>query len=288
MKQRIITGIIATCILIPILIFSSTPVLPIGIAFCSVVSIFELFRCLGLHKAYFFSIPMYILAGGLPLSIRYLAMGSLFVSDKILETKELPRFAAIVAISLILYYFAVMTFSKGKYKLQEICVAFTVSLYVLFGFNAIVIMHDNEVGGNIAYLTILIGAWVTDIFAYFCGVLFGKNGKHKLIPDVSPKKTIEGSIGGILFCILFMVIFGIICNQFTDHDSNLLIFALAGFLASVVAQIGDLLMSVIKRTYGIKDFGRFFPGHGGMLDRFDSVLAVAIAMMCFTSFVNFF
>lgn len=288
MKQRIITGIIATCVLIPVLIFSWTPVLPVGIAFCSVVAVYEMFRCVGLKRAYVLSIPMYILAGSLPLITRFLTMGSLFVGDKAEQARELPRYAFMVAVALIMYYFAVMTFSKGKYKLADVCVLFTSLLYILCGFNAIVIMHDSELGGNLAYLTIFIGAWITDIFAYFCGVLFGRGGKHKLIPDVSPKKTVEGSIGGILFCVLFMVLFGVVCNHFTEHDSNLLIFALGGFIASVVAQVGDLQMSVIKRTYGIKDFGSFFPGHGGMLDRFDSILAVAIALMCYSSFFNFF
>ena len=85
-----------------------------------------------------------------------------------------------------------------------------------------------------------------------------------------------------------MVLFGMVCHHFTEYNANLLIFGSGGLLAAIVAQIGDLLMSYIKRTYGIKDFGSFFPGHGGMLDRFDSILAVAIALMCYSSFFNFF
>ena len=149
-------------------------------------------------------------------------------------------------------------------------------------------MYDNEQGGHILYLAIFIGAWGTDAFAYFCGRLFGRGGKHKLIPDVSPKKTVEGAIGGIVLCILTMILFGIVCNYFTEYHSNLLMFALGGLLIAVVSQIGDLLMSYVKRYYGIKDFGQLFPGHGGVLDRFDSIFAVAIALMCLTTFVDFF
>ncbi|MBQ8214245.1 MAG: CDP-archaeol synthase [Clostridia bacterium] len=133
-----------------------------------------------------------------------------------------------------------------------------------------------------------MGAWVTDTFAYFCGMLFGRGGKHKLIPDVSPKKTVEGSIGGTVFCILAMVIFGIIINSIADLRANYIVLIGAGLLASIVSQIGDLCMSVIKRTYGIKDYGKLFPGHGGVLDRFDSVLAVAIVLAALCSFFNFF
>ena len=120
-------------------------------------------------------------------------------------------------------------------------------------------------------------------------MLFGKGGKHKLIPDVSPKKTVEGSIGGIVFCILFLTLFGFIVDLLNPAlEANLLIFALAGLFVSVVAQVGDLSMSVIKRTYGIKDYGKLFPGHGGILDRFDSVLAVSVVLLVFTMFFSFF
>ena len=119
---------------------------------------------------------------------------------------------------------------------------------------------------------------MTDTFAYFTGMLFGK---RKLIPNVSPKKTVEGSVGGTLFCVAFFVAYGAVLNNFTPYHINLLLIACAGLVSALVSQIGDLSMSVIKRTYGIKDYGKLFPGHGGVLDRFDSILAVAIAMAIF-------
>jgi phosphatidate cytidylyltransferase len=124
-----------------------------------------------------------------------------------------------------------------------------------------------------------VGAWFTDIFAYFTGRLFGK---HKLIPDVSPKKTVEGSIGGMIFCSLAFVGYAAIYNLWLMPESgdtiSYVLMALVGLVASVVSQVGDLSMSVLKRHYGIKDFGWIFPGHGGILDRFDSVLAVSILL----------
>ena len=160
------------------------------------------------------------------------------------------------------------------------------AFYIIFALNMIVYIRDYP-DGQYMYILILVGAWVTDTFAYFCGMLFGRGGKHKLIPDVSPKKTWEGSIGGVLFCMLAMVIFGLIVNHISELKADYLMLLIGGFLISIVSQVGDLCMSVIKRTYGIKDYGKLFPGHGGVLDRFDSILAVAVILAAFCSFFSF-
>ena len=288
MKQRIITGVIVVLIMIPILLFAQTPVLPFAIAIGSVIAMFEIMRCIGMHKAYAFAVPLYALAASLPFLTRFMALGSLNATVKPESAKHLAQLGAILMITVLFYFFTVAIFSRGKYNLADVCVLFATAFYILMGFNSIVIMHDNEQGGHALYLAIFVSAWMTDVFAYFCGLLFGRGGKHKLTPDVSPKKTVEGSIGGIVFCVIGMMIFGMLCNVFTEYHSNILMFALGGILASVVSQIGDLLMSYVKRYYGIKDFSQLFPGHGGVLDRFDSILAVAIAMMCLTTFVDFF
>lgn len=277
MKTRIITAVVACCILLPVLIFSATPVLPVAMAICSVIAIYEMMACIGFKRAYVLTIPLYLAALGLPFLIRYAA--DLYTVRQ-----------AVVALSLAvaLYFFAVMTFSHGKYKPSDVSLAFMTAFYILAGFNAIMVLRDYEPGGKYVYLTVFIGAWVTDTFAYFCGMLLGRGGKHKLIPDVSPKKTVEGSIGGIVFCMLAMVIYGLVINHITDFHANYPILIIGGLLASIVSQIGDLCMSVIKRAYGIKDYGKLFPGHGGMLDRFDSVIAVSVVLAVFCSFFNFF
>lgn len=278
MKQRVITSIVALCVLLPVLIFHNSILLPVGIAACSVIAVFEMLGCIGIKKIGSVSVPLYLSAAVMPFLIRYL-------NDQ--ELVKSIAFAAIAVISLYLY--GVMIFSHGKYRITQIgAIVFNV-LYILIGFNAILLIHDWEAGGAYLYLVCFIGAWITDIFAYFCGMLFGRGGKHKLIPDVSPKKTVEGSVGGIVFCTLSLVLFGFVVEQIAPQfQSNLLIFALAGVFVSVVAQIGDLSMSVIKRTYGIKDYGKLFPGHGGILDRFDSVIAVSIVLLVFTTFFDFF
>jgi phosphatidate cytidylyltransferase len=224
------------------------------------------------------TLPAYLLALGLPFLIRY-GTG--------IDSLRQYAFAAICV--AILYFFSVLTFSHGKYKLSDVATWFMTAFYILLGFSSISVLRFLETaGGKYVYLLVFVGAWVTDTFAYFCGMLLGRGGKHKLIPDVSPKKTWEGSIGGTVFCMIAMVIFGLIINSISDFQANYILLVIAGLLIAVVSQIGDLCMSVIKRTYGIKDYGKLFPGHGGVLDRFDSTLAVAVILAAFCSFFDFF
>ena len=143
-------------------------------------------------------------------------------------------------------------------------------------------LRDMSTENNI-YLLVFIGAWITDIFAYFTGVLFGK---HKLCETISPKKTIEGSVGGILFCALAFVLFTVFALDTEVTLWKCAVLAGAGVIISIVSQIGDLSMSLIKRHYGIKDFGKIFPGHGGMLDRFDSIIAVALTLFILISVLH--
>jgi phosphatidate cytidylyltransferase len=118
---------------------------------------------------------------------------------------------------------------------------------------------------------VFLGAWVTDISAYFAGTFFGQ---HKLIPAISSKKTVEGFIGGILGCMLAIVIYGMWMqtkNVWIPWYSYVFLGAVLGF----VSQTGDWFASCIKRYLEIKDFGKIMPGHGGVLDRFDSILFAA-------------
>ena len=274
MRTRILTGVVAFLIFLPFLIFSDTIAFPIAMTICAVVSVFEMLRCVKLHKNLAITIPLLLIAAATPLALRLWGI-------------EHTLTAALAAIlTLQLYVLAVTTFSKGKVPVTEGCTALMASVYIIAGFSSMVFLHDFHEGGRYLYLLTFIGAWVPDTFAYFTGVLFGK---HKLIPDVSPKKTVEGAIGGVVFCTLSFVGFGLIYNHFWVADGGktipLAAMAIVGFLVSIVSQVGDLSLSLLKRKYGIKDFGKLFPGHGGVLDRFDSVLAVSI--MLTVSFVVF-
>ena len=270
MKQRIITAIILAIVAIPICIFSGTVVFPIAMAFIGVVGVWELLGCMGTRKYNYLSIPLYVMAVVSPFVFRYFANEVKLYSDKLL----------FILLCFALYLLGAWVFSYEKNQnvdMNPIITSALIALYIIGATNCIILIRDVAYGEFYWYF-IFIGAWVTDTFAYFSGMLFGK---HKLIPAVSPKKTIEGSIGGTLFCVAFFVGYGAIVNHFTDSNINLLLVGFAGLVAAIVSQIGDLSMSVIKRTYGIKDYGKIFPGHGGVLDRFDSILSVAIVLAVF-------
>ena len=274
MFKRILTGVIAFCfVLVPILFFADTVVLPIAVAVFSLIATYELLHCVGLHKNMWVSIPLYLVSAALPFGVRMMTVVTVFA---------LPLSLCVI----LLYLLAAAVFSHGKADIQDVSTAFMLWLYTLLGFFGLIMVHDHIRGGEYLYLLAFLGAWVTDIFAYFTGMLLGR---HKLIPDVSPKKTVEGAIGGVVFCTLAFVGYGLIYNNFWVADGGktipLAAMAIVGFLVSIVSQVGDLSLSLLKRKYGIKDFGKLFPGHGGVLDRFDSVLAVSI--MLTVSFVVF-
>ena len=121
----------------------------------------------------------------------------------------------------------------------------------------------------------MISAFLTDAVAYFVGVFCGK---HKGITRVSPNKSLEGYAGGILFGGLFMLLYGAILHQFGGIEVNFPLMVVYGLVGSAITELGDLSFSLIKRQYGIKDYGNVIPGHGGMLDRFDSMTFAAPAL----------
>ena len=265
MRIRIITSVIGTAVFIPILWFSDTYLFVGAMALLSVIGCYELLKCIGLHNKIGIALPQYLISAAMPFFMR-LGGGK----------GDWLKAAIFVHIVYIMYLFAAAVFSHGKINIGSVATAFAVCMYINVGFSSIILLRDYKEAGAYIFMLTFVGAWFTDIFAYFTGMAIGK---HKLIPDVSPKKTVEGSIGGILFCSLAYVVYGLIVSKVFDVKLNIIALAVFGVIISIVAQIGDLSASLIKREYGIKDYGRLFPGHGGVLDRFDSVLAVSSVLM---------
>ena len=128
-------------------------------------------------------------------------------------------------------------------------------------------------------------AWLTDTFAYFTGFFIGK---HKLIPKVSPKKTIEGSIGGIVGAIVIVILYQYICSKILIIEPNYIKGTIIAIVCSIASQFGDLAASCIKREHDVKDFGNIMPGHGGVLDRFDSVIYISPIVFLILNYIKIF
>jgi phosphatidate cytidylyltransferase len=166
----------------------------------------------------------------------------------------------------------------GKQKIlgfADVAAVFMSITYVAVSFTSMSLTRYMK-NGVYVFVLVFVAAWMCDIFAYFTGRIFGR---HKLAPHLSPKKTVEGSIGGILFAIFGCVLYGFIVERVTDLNANYVTLALIGFVLSIISQIGDLWASLIKREYGIKDYSQMMPGHGGIMDRFDSILAISTVLM---------
>jgi phosphatidate cytidylyltransferase len=160
-------------------------------------------------------------------------------------------------------------FDIEKRKLEDAMATITGIFYVVY-FSFHVVLVENTGNASILVWLIVLSAFGSDVMAYFTGMAIGR---HKLCPKISPKKTIEGAIGGVLGSILFCGVFGFyFANQYFFHCLAI------GAIGATISQCGDLTASIFKRKMGIKDYGNLIPGHGGILDRFDSVLFTAPAI----------
>ncbi len=282
MLKRIITSIVALVVFVPVLIFSNTWVFPAAMSIAAFLGCYEMLSCVRKkNKSVWFAIPICLAAVFFPLFLRYS-----YVSG--ISSDLAIKFAFGIALIMLIYVFAVAVFDNKKTDVSDAAVIYVACLYIISGFTAIVYLHDYIQLGRYIYILTFICAWTTDIFAYFTGRFLGK---HKLIESVSPKKTVEGAIGGVVFCVIAVVVFGILIESFfnpTGIRANYLVLAVSGVFISVVSQIGDLIMSLVKRKYEIKDYGKLLPGHGGILDRFDSVIAVALIIAFICSYFNLF
>jgi phosphatidate cytidylyltransferase len=163
--------------------------------------------------------------------------------------------------------------------IDNLCYMIATTMLATFSMSCLVtLLRSDDFHGVYYVILCLAGAWMGDSGAFFIGRKFGK---HKLAPDISPKKTVEGAVAGVVTVAVVFVGFSfayqIFCGYVYDvfFTVNLLLVGIMGIACGVLGIIGDLSASVIKRSTGIKDFGNIMPGHGGLMDRFDSVLFVA-------------
>ena len=266
MKTRILTSLIIAAVGIPTFVLSGTVLYPIVMSLLAAVSVFEMLRVLGYGKNIAVSIPAYLIALAFP-AVAYFAVGDI--------VKYAVAGSAVLYIYL-LYLLILPVFTKGRLKLTGMATVFCTTAYVILAFSALSAVRAIENGVFYMFIPFLC-SWVSDVFAYFVGRFFGK---HKLIPEISPKKTVEGCIGGIVFAALGMLLYGFVIDSFFEAITvNYLVLGLMGFVLSMISQVGDLIASTIKREQGVKDYGSILPGHGGITDRFDSVFAIALLVL---------
>ncbi len=273
MKTRIITSVFIAIVLAAILLLSNTIAYSIALSVLAVIAANEVLKVYGVDKKYLVSVPAYIVAAAMPTLS--------FIMTEVMEKapSEFIIALALVMFVLMLYLFVVAVFAKGKIEFASLSAGFVLVMYITACFSALSVIRYVTDAGMFNLGMVFIGAWISDIFAYFTGRFLGK---HKLIPEVSPKKTVEGSIGAIVFTTLLMLLYGWIVSLTTDLTPNYLVLGLFAPILSVVGQIGDLFASLVKRERGVKDYGKLLPGHGGIMDRFDSILTVSGATMVIT------
>lgn len=239
----------------------------------SVLAVYEMVGCIKERGNLWLTFPFYFVAVAAPLTARLFTSVSAFLLTY-----------ASIAFCILLYLFGAAVFSRDKDMLNRIAILYMTCVYITTGFTSIVLLRDMPMGKYI-YVLSIAAPWVSDIFAYFCGYFFGR---HKLIPEISPKKTVEGAVGAVVFTSLGMLAYGeIIGRIFPDVTPAYVTLAIGGVLISVMAQLGDLAASLIKRRYEVKDYGTILPGHGGIMDRFDSVIPTAAMLLMYVSIPYF-
>lgn len=177
-----------------------------------------------------------------------------------------------LALVITLFLLAIKLYGTDRaVGFEQIMVCLFGGLMVPLALSCLVRLKDME-NGQFLVLLPVICAFLTDAGAYFAGVFLGR---HRGITKVSPNKSLEGYIGGIIAGALFLLIYGVVLQKFAGLTVSLSVMALYGLLGSAVTELGDLSFSLVKREYGVKDYGNLLPGHGGMLDRFDSMTFAA-------------
>lgn len=266
MKTRIISGAVAIVLLIGVLILHSTIFFDIAFSLIGCLMVYELFKAFKLEKN----------IGLMIISLAFTAASGMYMNYR--NYIELIGAYALVVFVYIVIAAAILLKDHEKIELGSHFAVCGYTVLIAFAVFAISVIEfsDREFGLENVILT-FCGAWLADTGAYFAGTLFGR---HKLCPGISPKKTVEGLIGGIVSNALFLVLAGFIISRIREGVTvNYTVLVFAGVFCAILGLIGDLLASLVKRSCGIKDFGKIMPGHGGALDRFDSVVFVAPFMM---------
>ena len=269
LKPRLLTAIIGIPAILVIVILSEFwhPLMNIALAFVTGVMIAEYLYGNKLLKNYLISVP----------SIIFGAAMCLLVGTKLMY---------VLFFALIIFEFLVIIVRHEQISYSDLAYALVGTMIITFGTASIAYICATGLSLSFFFVLIFAIPWMSDSGAFFAGNLFGK---HKLCPKISPKKTVEGAIGGMAVCILSAVAMGFIFQYLITPNLKIHFIPLiiVGAFDAVLSIVGDLSFSLIKRSINIKDYGNIFPGHGGMLDRLDSIIFTVPMVLIINSFLPF-
>ncbi|MGN0601235.1 MAG: phosphatidate cytidylyltransferase [Oscillospiraceae bacterium] len=262
MTTRIVSAAVAIVIAVVVLLLHNTFIFDLAIALLAAGAVYELFKAMDYLK---YKIQSAVCIG----YAFFECVSFIWLSKtKLLFLNEL-FFVGVLILSMCLLFLK----NHEEFKFGDFFLMIAVAFFVPYSFTTL--LNMNLYGGVGLFMVILTlcGAWLADSGAYFAGTFFGKT---PLCPSISPKKTVEGVLGGILTNGLIFIIIGLFYEFALDGSPiHYVPLFLTGMICALIGLVGDLTASVIKRQCGIKDYGNIMPGHGGIMDRFDSVLLVA-------------
>lgn len=276
MLTRIISGAVGVAIMVVVFIFHDTILLPIMVAAMIAVMLYELLRAVKMEKCF----PVLAASEICGISMPFI-YNSFYLYESICKDAaalsiryiEGNVVLAAFAVTLLATFVIFVTWLKKHKEIRYEQVFFVLAAMILVPQAMSTMVRINrmyEEDGLFLLIMALCGAWIADTGAYFTGVALGK---HKLCPEISPKKTIEGFIGGIVTTgIIYAAAFSVYLGNFAPAYT--VAFFVIGAVCAVIGTVGDLSASMVKRQIGFKDYGKIMPGHGGLMDRFDSVLFV--------------
>lgn len=266
-KTRLISGIVLVALAL-VFVISGGNVLLLVTGVISLIGMFELFRVFQFEKT--------ILAGlsYLAAIVYYLNLKLCFVSDSM-----------VIILALFILLMFAFVFTYPKYRTEQVMAAFFGLFYVAIMLSYLYRIRCLENGLYLAFM-IFICSWGCDTCAYCVGILIGK---HKMSPKLSPKKSIEGAVGGVVGTALLSALYCFIFRaQMNLNTEDILALSVIAAIAGLISMVGDLTASAIKRNYDIKDYGHLIPGHGGILDRFDSMIITAPIIFYLSQYFHVF
>lgn len=266
MKKRILSAVVLCFVFIPFLILGGLP-----FAWCmltvSMISLYELLHLREEKRKFPFITQL----------IAYFTVAYLTLNQYDATGLSLVLDYRILSILIFSFFFPIVVISDNKkYNLDDAFYLFGSTLFLGLSFNLIVLIRNYSLNYLLFLFIITI---MTDTFAYISGSMVGK---HKLCENVSPKKTVEGLIGGTIMGVVSSMMFYL---EVIDPSISVIVLLIVTITLSLIGQIGDLVFSAIKRYYDKKDFSNLIPGHGGILDRFDSIIFVALCAVIFIAII---